>query len=702
MDPATGVLLPTHFANRFPLYFRAPVLLGLVWILWGFDVYVFHRFNIPYVELLGFDASTTLSPWKIVVSGLVYITLIAFVVLGFVYEVPFHDVLLFPSLLYLTLSFALVTPANVMHRAGRERLLHNLAKVMFPASTGVLFVEVLLGDVLTSISKVLADVEVTGCVLAAHLVTPPASIDPEKRGAVGEHSYSPHERECMDSWMRPLVTSLPFMLRFRQCWVQYRVTGKAFPHLMNCAKYLSSLPVIWISAWTQSEGHFSRELRMAWIFAVSFNSFFSFLWDVVMDWGLCRQGSRLFLLREHLVFSVWSWASSSSSSPGSSTGVGGGASEDVPGASLSAIAMMPLAAGGGSTNAPAVMGAALSTTTPRGKMAGLPRSAMVLTNPPKFAVPLTPEQGEPGADGATGDEETERLLLQQRRNSMSKTREASSLVGLGPGGGGGGAGSSANTASSFANSTITILLTSGTIYYVAMVFNFVLRILWSFKLSVHFQLSQEGLTFFLEICEVLRRAVWIAFRVEWEAVDRGYMANAPPPVGALAGGSVGGGRGLGLDGGGGGGGGGVGGGGGGGAGGGGGVGSSVGVASAATAPSVVAAVARDLGSLVVDVDSHGKKSPRASSMVAAVPSGAVMMHTSAAAARSDGVPISRPSAAPRVLDWSNVAGAGAGVGGPASAAALLSSSGGGSTGGVGGGKDAAVVVQRARRESDRG
>jgi len=44
------------------------------------------------------------------------------------------------------------------------------------------------------------------------------------------------------------------------------------------------------------------------------------------------------------------------------------------------------------------------------------------------------------------------------------------------------------------------------IYYLAMMLNFVLRILWSFKLSVHFQLSQEGLTFVLEVCEVFRRS----------------------------------------------------------------------------------------------------------------------------------------------------------------------------------------------------
>jgi hypothetical protein len=242
----------------------------------------------------------------------------------------------------------------------------------------------------------MADVEVTGCVLAAHLVTPLHS--PHVPGQ-GDNSYSTYERECADSWMRPLVTSLPFMLRFRQCWIQYRVTGRAFPHLMNCVKYLSSLPVIWISAFTQQEGHFSRELRAAWIFAVSFNSFFSFMWDIVMDWGLCRQGARHFLLREHLIFASWGETKAYSWDPSSSP-------------------------------------------------------------------------GDKAPSGAADEDEARYSPL---------------------------------------------------IYYVAIALNFVLRILWSFKLSVHFQLSQEGLTFVLELCEVFRRFVWILFRVEWEAIERGLI-----------------------------------------------------------------------------------------------------------------------------------------------------------------------------------
>jgi len=201
-----------RFGTRFPVYFRAPFLLGLVWTLWGINVAVFRAYGISYGEIMGFEPSTMLSPRRIVLSGLGFLALVGLITLGFVNNWPFHDALLFPSMLYIALAFLLVAPLDILHRPGRERLIHNLARVVFPAASGVLFVEVLLGDVLTSIAKVLADVEVTGCVLAAHLVNPMHS--PHLPGQ-GSDSYSSYERECADSWMRPLVTSLPFMLRIQ-------------------------------------------------------------------------------------------------------------------------------------------------------------------------------------------------------------------------------------------------------------------------------------------------------------------------------------------------------------------------------------------------------------------------------------------------------------------------------------------------------
>jgi len=278
---------------------------------------------------------------------------------------------------------------------GRKHLLRNLYFVFMPRSSGVLFVEVLMGDVMTSISKVMADMGVTTCIFLKYFLD-------EDMSAMGTDSHShisskseflkavgsneavadaimANFHDCTSSWARPMLISLPFLLRFRQCWVHYKAT-KDTNNLLNCLKYFSSLPVIWISAVSQ---HYpdaaSDHMHTAWIIAVTINSFYSFMWDITMDWGLCMDNSNHVLLRHHLVYSLES-------------------------------------------------------------------------------------NGQRKVDSS----------CKQVVNPIS--------------------------------------------YYVAIVLDLLLRILWSFNLSAHFQLTREGLTFFLEVCEVFRRFLWLFLRVEWQYV----------------------------------------------------------------------------------------------------------------------------------------------------------------------------------------
>ena len=66
-----------------------------------------------------------------------------------------------------------------------------------------------------------------------------------------------------------------------------------------------SLPVIWISAYSHHYPKFAtQELHKIWIIAVTFNSFYAFMWDVIMDWGLCQADAHQFLLREKLIYTI--------------------------------------------------------------------------------------------------------------------------------------------------------------------------------------------------------------------------------------------------------------------------------------------------------------------------------------------------------------------------------------------------------------
>lgn len=58
-------------------------------------------------------------------------------------------------------------------------------------------------------------------------------------------------------------------------------------------------------------------------------------------------------------------------------------------------------------------------------------------------------------------------------------------------------------------------------YIVAIFFDFLLRITWSLKLSSHIYIRQLDASIFL-LLEVIRRWVWVIFRMESEWVKRVY------------------------------------------------------------------------------------------------------------------------------------------------------------------------------------
>ncbi|CAK9011176.1 Xenotropic and polytropic retrovirus receptor 1 (Protein SYG1 homolog) (Xenotropic and polytropic murine leukemia virus receptor X3) (X-receptor), partial [Durusdinium trenchii] len=489
------------FVNDRNVYFRAPLLLSMVWFLWGVNVFVFRKLHINYAKVLGFDRASTLKPPAICMSAVVLF--LAFTVCWAMYSVrwPFEDVLIIPSVMYVGCLFVFLIPLDVLHRKGRERLIQNLLRVFMPGPEGVLFVEVLLGDVLTSLSKALADIQVSLCVLLSHSfstdLTDGASDgslfgtleETRLRGGGSGGSGSGlirtsatllqnYEESCAESWMRPMVTSLPFLLRLRQCLHAYRVTGDAFPHLVNAAKYASAFPVIWISAFAH---HFPESygpsMRKTWLLAISFNSFFSFMWDVVMDWGLCRQDTEYVLLRRKLLF---------------------------------------------------------MTQTEGRSFAHDEDQGVELMDPKLRSMRRRPSQEMPQEHDVQGDEdELDRLLqdgdgfpkglhsivqsgkemlgfdagtdLAKRRHGAQQRRMPSAAP---------------NRGHHLQPFFLPLMPSTPVLYYAAIVLDFLLRVLWSFKLSVHLHLTQEGLTFVLEICEVFRRSVWLLFRIEWEVLNQ--------------------------------------------------------------------------------------------------------------------------------------------------------------------------------------
>lgn len=124
--------------------------------------------------------------------------------------------------------------------------------------------DVILSDALTSYSRVIADVAI--CVYM---------------GIMGITTVKRPERGIGGNWFVPFVTCIPYLIRLRQCLIDYSRDGRRF-HLVNALKYCSTLPVLGLGAFMKT----NPGAHNLWLVAALTNSTFSFIWDIKCDWNL--------------------------------------------------------------------------------------------------------------------------------------------------------------------------------------------------------------------------------------------------------------------------------------------------------------------------------------------------------------------------------------------------------------------------------
>ncbi|KAI8095076.1 EXS family-domain-containing protein [Gilbertella persicaria] len=116
----------------------------------------------------------------------------------------------------------------------------------------------------------------------------------------------------------PIVTSVPYFIRFKQCCNDYfKKTSERHRNkrqLINAIKYASAIPVIFLAHHTKvPPDHFgyirtsSDILWHFWLFLALLTSAFAFVWDLVIDWGLFQVKFWSFEFRKDIHFSDPLW-----------------------------------------------------------------------------------------------------------------------------------------------------------------------------------------------------------------------------------------------------------------------------------------------------------------------------------------------------------------------------------------------------------
>ncbi|XP_057850582.1 uncharacterized protein LOC131061087 isoform X1 [Cryptomeria japonica] len=258
------------------LYYNPLLLVAMMIWLWGVNVWVFSQSSVNYAKIFEFDYSNYLTHkeiWKCA-SWMTLIVPTSMTAYLFLYS-PGKVLLAAsqPVLLYSALALILVYPFNVIYPSSRYYFLRTLWRLTFPLQP-VSFADFFLADVLTSMAKVLSDLERSVCRMVNRQVATIAWFDVED--VCGSHSFA-----------IPCVLSFPYFCRFFQCLRQYKDTKDRFC-LLNALKYATAFPVIFLSA---LKYHVDPEMwtnvyRPLWLFSSVINSCYSFYWDVTRDWEL--------------------------------------------------------------------------------------------------------------------------------------------------------------------------------------------------------------------------------------------------------------------------------------------------------------------------------------------------------------------------------------------------------------------------------
>ncbi|ESK96547.1 protein-er retention protein [Moniliophthora roreri MCA 2997] len=192
-----------------------------------------------------------------------------------------------PGIATLFTIFILLCPFHIFYRHERDKFLHGLRRCLFiTMNSPVYFADVVFADIFTSFAKVLGDV-----LLSLRMLLP------------GNSMLTAPVDHGLTRWVAPTIMSLPYLVRFRQCIVEWSSQdNESNRPLFNAIKYATAFPVIYLSAaqrivesdilkdkGSEAAGeawHGEHPLFRLWLLSAAVNSLYSYWWDVTNDWGL--------------------------------------------------------------------------------------------------------------------------------------------------------------------------------------------------------------------------------------------------------------------------------------------------------------------------------------------------------------------------------------------------------------------------------
>ena len=162
-----------------------------------------------------------------------------------------------------------LAPVHLMHLKVRKELTVVLGHIFISPFGKVGFIHFFTADVLTSLSKPLADIYRSFCYITSD--------------AWRIH----HQVNCPGNlyWLYILCV-IPYVWRFLQCWNRFYYTRQWFPHLVNAGKYSFGILTVTVTYFEAQFDPTHRHVVLIIVFILA--TLYMLLWDVFMDFGFRR------------------------------------------------------------------------------------------------------------------------------------------------------------------------------------------------------------------------------------------------------------------------------------------------------------------------------------------------------------------------------------------------------------------------------
>lgn len=161
----------------------------------------------------------------------------------------------------------------------RKWMMISIMRLCFSGFYPVQFGDFFLGDIVCSLTYSMSQFATLGCLTLNHS----------------------KEDKCRYEnliWIG-ILSCLPSYWRFMQCIRRYLDSYDWFPHLLNAGKYIMSIlfnaSLYFYKSWPDS-----KKFKVLLLFFGLLNSFYTCLWDLVMDWSLLQSHSTNLFLRNDL------------------------------------------------------------------------------------------------------------------------------------------------------------------------------------------------------------------------------------------------------------------------------------------------------------------------------------------------------------------------------------------------------------------